>query len=225
MNLNALILKGATISSSGTTGPPKYVYRSPKNIRMCADVSIKRQNINISSSIYTVTRMTHAGGLLLQTIPAVIAKAKYEIDTFNVWTFLDKFQPHTHTFLAPKMVEALIKTKSFQTADLSGKFIALGSDRIPAHHVNELTSRGATVLSNWGMSEIGPCSINKLYNPGDIETRDNVLGDHCYTHVQILDGELCVKSETCVYDDWFHTGDLVTEEKGTFYYEGRINRP
>lgn len=223
MNLNAKILNGAIISSSGTTGDPKKVYRSPENIKACSKVAAARQMINQNSSIYTVTRMTHAGGLLLQTIPAIIQNASYEIDSFNAWTFLSKFEKHTHTFLPPKMVEALIKTKSFKTADLSGKFIALGSDSIPAYHVNELTSRGATVLSNWGMSEIGPCVINKLYKPGEIETRDNVLGNHWDASIKIVDGELCVKSEMCVYDDWFPTNDLVSEEKGTLYYEGRIN--
>ena len=223
MNLNVLIRKGVTVTSSGTTGEPKHVYRSPKNIHTCADVSIKRQNINISSSIYTVTRMTHAGGLLLQTIPAVIAKASYEIDTFNAWTFLDKFKEHTHTFLPPKMVEALIKTKAFKSADFTGQFIALGSDKIPARHVNVLTERGATVLSNWGMSEIGPCTINKLYQPGETETEDNVLGNHFDCHFKIIDGVLWVNSEQSVHDNWFCTDDRVRESKGTLYYEGRTN--
>ena len=38
MNLNAKILNGAIISSSGTTGDPKKVYRSPENIRACSDL-------------------------------------------------------------------------------------------------------------------------------------------------------------------------------------------
>lgn len=224
MNLDVLIRKGVTVSSSGTTGEVKNIYRSPENIHTCASVAINRQNINKNSSIYTVTRMTHAGGLLLQTIPAVIASASYEIDTFNAWTFLDKFENHTHTFLPPQMVEALIKTKGFQSADFTGKFIALGSDKIPARHVNALTERGATVLSNWGMSEIGPCTINKLYQPSEIETEDNVLGDHFDCYFKIMDGVLWVLSEQAVYDDWFCTDDLVRKNKGTMYYEGRTNR-
>lgn len=224
MNLNVLIRKGATVSSSGTTGEPKHIFRTSENIHKCAEIAVKRQNINKDSSIYTVTRMTHAGGLLLQTIPAVIANASYEIDTFNAWTFLDKFKNHTHTFLPPQMVEVLIKTKGFKSADFTGQFIALGSDKIPARHVNALTERGATVLSNWGMSEIGPCAINKLYQPGETETEDNVLGNHFDCYFKIMDGVLWINSEQAVHDDWFCTDDLVRENKGTLYYEGRVNR-
>lgn len=160
----------------------------------------------------------------MQTIPALLIGAKIEIEPFNAWTFLEKFKKHTHTFLAPRMVEALIKTKGFKSVDLSGKFIALGSDAIPAHHVNELTAKGATVLSNWGMSEIGPCVINKLYQPGEVEEQNNVLGDHWECKVKIIDGVLWVKSTMAIYDYWFSTNDLVREKKGILYYEGRNHR-
>lgn len=216
-------MNGAHIYSSGTTGEPKKIYRSPENIRKCSQVAAKRQNITSSSSVFTVTRMTHAGGLLLQSIPAVMQGASLEVEPFNAWTFVEKFKRHTHTFLAPGMVEALIKTKSFKTADFTGKFIALGSDRIPAYHVNELTGKGATVLSNWGMSEVGPCVINKLYEPDELELYDNVMGDNIDCMWRITNGVLEVKTSMCVYDGWFPTGDRVIYKEGTLFYEGRHN--
>ena len=34
-------------------------------------------------------------------------------------------------------------------------------------------------------------------------------------------GELYVKGDICVYDDWFATGDIVRKEDNDFYYIGR----
>ena len=39
-----------------------------------------------------------------------------------------------------------------------------------------------------------------------------------------MDGVLWINSEQAVHDDWFCTDDLVRENKGTLYYEGRVNR-
>ena len=68
-----------------------------------------------------------------------------------------------------------IKTKGFKTADLSGKHIAMGSDPILTY-IQAFVDKGATVYANWGMSEIGPWTINKKYSPGD-KADEKILGD------------------------------------------------
>ena len=42
-----------------------------------------------------------------------------------------------------------------------------------------------------------------------------------YCDTKIVDGELYVKGDICVYDDWFATGDIVRKEDNDFYYIGR----
>ena len=69
------ILKdGCTISSSGTTGTPKQIYQSPNNLEACNSVAIKDQDITSKSRIFTCTRMTHAGGLLLQSFACIYTR-------------------------------------------------------------------------------------------------------------------------------------------------------
>lgn len=220
IDLKEILENGCTISSSGTTGTPKTIFRTPSNLKSCIEVALKGQNITNSSSILTVTRMTHAGGLLLQTLPAYTIGCDISIEKFSAFTFLQRFKRHTHTFLPPAMCEAVIKTKGFKKADLSGKHIAMGSDPIPASHIQAFIDKGATVYANWGMSEIGPWTINKKYTPGD-KADEKVLGDTFWCDYKIIDDQLYVKGPLCIYDDWFATGDLVEYKNDQLYFISR----
>lgn len=225
MDLNDILMNGVTIQSSGTTGPPKYVFRDPDNIRACNKVAREAQQISSQSKILTVTRMTHAGGLLAQTLPAYEVGADVEIIPFNPYGFLRRLKYSTHTFLTPDHMKALIQTKDFQNADLRGKWILGGSFPVSWDLIYAFVSRGAIVQPNWGMSEIGPVVINKVFT--DINTVEQcddplpMLGDKIWCDYKIVNDELYVKGDMCVYDDWFATGDLVIKKSNGIYYRGR----
>ena len=57
-------------------------------------------------------------------------------------------------------MKALIKTKGFKECDLHGKRILGGSDPVSWEMIEAFVSKGAVVQPNWGMSEIGPITIN-----------------------------------------------------------------
>ena len=223
--------QGVEILSSGTTGDPKTVWRSPENLKACNEVAIDVQKITPDSKIYTCTKMDHAGGLLLQTLPAYTLGCDIEISTFNPFTFLKDFQNYTHTFLPPKMCQAVMKTKGFATCGLNGKTIAMGSDPISYAEIKAFVSKGATVIANWGMSEVGPNAINTTFWSMDkveeFESRSiegtTLLGDMAYCSVDIRDNELWVKGNISIHGDkWFATNDMVTvNNNGEFYYLGR----
>lgn len=235
------ILKdGCTISSSGTTGTPKQIYRSPNNLEACNSVAIKDQDITSKSKIFTCTRMTHAGGLLLQSLPAYTLGCDVHITKFNPFTFLKEFDSYTHTFLPPAMCNALIKTKGFKNADFTGKVIAMGSDIIPWDHIHKFVSKGATVIANWGMSEIGPCAINTKFETLKYVERHTewapntlpIMGENlnCLYKIDYTNDQLYIKSDLCIHNDWFATGDKVElkykiPQLGYFpilYYKGRL---
>lgn len=219
-NFSLILKEGCVISSSGTTGIPKDIYRSPENLKACNKVAIEAQKITSNSSVYTCTRMTHAGGLLLQSLPAYTLGCDIYITKFNAYKFLKEFKNFTHTFLAPAMCEAVINTKGFETCDLTGKIVAMGSDTIPWKHIHKFVSKGATVIANWGMSEIGPCAINTVFDKNtNIEEYENyapngttMLGNDFYCDWKVENGELFVKGDICIYDDWYATGDLVEQK-------------
>lgn len=223
---------GVTIRSSGTTGDPKDIYRSPDNLKACIDVAVSAQKLTQRSKVLTVTRMTHAGGLLTQTLPAYYIGAEFKIKQFNAFTFLKDFADYTHTFLAPAQMTALMNTKGFANCDLTGKRILGGSDPVTWEMIEAFVSKGAIVQPNWGMSEIGPITINIEFDSIDkvqyVKERCpddyTIMGDTYYCDWKIVDHELYVKGPTCIYDDWFATGDIVALDMGKrMYYLGRKN--
>jgi|TARA_B110000908_G_scaffold110948_1_gene130136 fatty-acyl-CoA synthase len=219
LNYREMLDYGVEILSSGTTGEKKHILRSPGNLEACNKVAIEVQMITAKSRIYTCTKMDHAGGLLLQTLPAYTLGCDIKITTFNPYQFLTEFQDYTHTFLPPKMCQAVMQTKAFATCDLSDKIVAMGSDRIDGNEIQAFIDKGATVIANWGMSEIGPNAINKVYNKNDtIDFTKNILGDTTQCETKIIDGQLYVKGPTCIYSGWFATGDLVTFENDTYSF-------
>ena len=227
----AHILKnGVEISSSGTTGPAKKVFRTPDNLKACIDVAIESQQLVQSSKVLTVTRMTHAGGLLTQTLPAYSLGAEFKVQQFNAFTFLKDFKDYTHTFLAPAQMTALMNTKGFNDCDLTGKRILGGSDSVTWEMIESFVSKGAIVQPNWGMSEIGPIVINIEFDSMDkvqyVKERTpdeyTIMGDTYYCDWKIIDHELYVKGPTSIYNDWYATGDIVALDMGKrMYYLGR----
>ena len=218
------LTRGTELSTSGTTGRPKKIFQDPYKIKHSNFIARKVQNITKNSRILTVCSLKHAGGLLAQTLPAYEIGASVTIEPYNPYRWVMEIEKYTHSHLTPRMAEAIIKTKSFRKLDLSGITIMCGSDPVHEYEINCFTEQGATFITNWGMTEIGPVAINKTFQPGDVAENYldyTVLGDTFHCDYKIVDNELHVKGAICVYPEWFATGDLVVEEAGTLYYVGR----
>ena len=204
------ILKyGAEISSSGTTGPPKTIFRTPENLKACNKVAIDAQELTSSSKVLTVTRILHAGGLLLQTLPAYTLGCEIHIEKFNAFNFLKQLRNFTHTFITHGQMTALMRTKGFKDCDLTGKRILGGSDPVTWEMIEAFVSKGAIVQPNWGMSEIGPTAINIIFQDLDqvkeVKRQSplpldewTILGNNYYCDWKIENWELVVKGDICI---------------------------
>ncbi len=227
--LEESLVEGAWVTSSGTTGLAKKIFRSPENIRKCNQVAVRAQNITPQSSIYTVTKMTHAGGLLAQSLPAISVGADLTIEKFDPYRFLSVFKDHSHTFLPPAYMLALTKTKQFQNYDFSGKRILTGSSPITSSLMKKYLLRNAVVQPNWGMSEVGPITIYSIIKDlSDLERlnkkrpeQTTLLGDIFEIEYKVLDSELWVRGDLCIQESWFPTGDLVKVVDEVLFYVGR----
>ena len=222
---------GIGIVSSGTTGEPKLIWRSPDNLRACNEVAIHAQQLTSKSKILTVTKTDHAGGLLLQTLPAYTLGCKViDVEKFNPWTFIKKVKGYTHTFLTPEQMKAVMMTKGFRDCDLTGIRILGGSNPVSYDMIEAFVSKGALVQPNWGMSEIGPIAINIEINNIEhikyIKERtpegNTILGNCYWCDWKVEEGELYVKSDMCIEPGWFATGDMVyLDDEERMYYEDR----
>lgn len=222
MELKSILKNGTSVSSSGTTGPAKQIYQSPEKIKHCNLIARDVQKITKDSKIYTVCKLDHAGGLLAQTLPAIEIDAEVHIEPFNPFRWVSNIKHFTHSHLTPNMARAVMATKTFIKLDLTGITIMCGSDRVHSSIIKAFIEQGATFIANWGMSEVGPVAINKTFNKGDVVNHtESIMGDTTYCETKIVDGELYVKGNICVYDDWFATGDIVKFDKGSYWYYGR----
>jgi len=230
VDFKSILSNGVTITSSGTTGTPKEIFRTPENLKACNAVAIDAQKLTSKSRVLTVTRMTHAGGLLTQSLPAYTLGAELKIQQFNPYTFLKDFQSYTHTFLTPAHMKALVNTKGFKDSNLAGKFVLGGSDPVDWDLIYKFVYQGATVMPNWGMSEIGPITINTTFNDlvqvlhyRHVLKGEFILGDCVYCDIKIVDNELYVRGSICYQEGWLATGDLVESIGKLFSYKGRKN--
>jgi len=229
-NWQAALANGFELQSSGTTGESKRIFQTPEKLLAANEVAIAAQNITAASRVLTVCRMTHAGGLLAQTLPAWSVGAHVEIKPFNAFSFWRDIKAYTHTHLTPVHCTMLMQTKNFYTLDLSGVFVTCGSDQVSFEIIGAFVERGALFMCNWGMTEIGPVTINTVFDSLDKVNayRDQapadgtLMGDRYYCEYRIIDDELWVRGDVCIDDGWFNTHDLVTvNAQGAMYHVGR----
>jgi len=232
IDVNNIINNGITIHSSGTSGDPKPYFQSPDKIKNANIIALISQNINKLSRVYTCCKTTHAGGLLAQTLPALSVGAHVDIVDFNAYNFVRDINNYTHTHITPKHAKAIMLTKGFWSLDLSGLWITCGADPVTWDIIEAFVGQGATFMTNWGMSEVGPVAINNVFK--DIETvkklkqsapeNSTILGSNKYCDYKIVNGELYVSGDICIYDDWYATKDRVLIQNDIIYYTGRTNK-
>jgi hypothetical protein len=231
-NIDEILKNGITIQSSGTSGPPKSFFQSPSKIKAANLVALESQNITETSKIYTCCKLTHAGGLLTQTVPALSIGATVDIVKFSAYDFVRDIVKYTHSHITPLHAKAIMLTKGFKSLDLSGIWITCGAEPVAWDIIESFVGKGAIFMTNWGMSEIGPIAINTVFKNLDEVylhkslTPDNatLLGDRYYCDIKIENQELIAKGDISIYDDWYYTKDKVLEIDNRLYYLGRTNK-
>lgn len=231
-NPQQILTDGIVIHSSGTSGTPVPYFQSPLKIKAANAVARDRQQIAKSSKVYTCCKISHAGGLLAQTLPAIEIGAVVDIEDFNAYTFVKKIKNYTHSHITPLHAKAIMMTKGFHELDLTGVWITCGADPVTWDIIECFVSKGARFLANWGMSEIGPIAINTVFDSTDkvqyykslCPDNATILGDASACDFKIVNSELYVKGDISIYDDWYATKDKVISVQGILFYQGRTNK-
>ena len=229
--LSTIMTDGIVIKSSGSSGPPKAFYQPSGKVYSANKVAREVQSINSTSKIYTVMKLTHAGGLFGQTVPAMEVGAHVHSEQFNPYQFIKKINSFTHSHITPLHAKAIMATKGFKTLNLTNQIITCGAEPVTWDIIEAFVSKGCTFIVNWGMSEIGPIAINHIFNCMEEVERikaicpenATVMGSNKYCDYKIEDGELVVKGDICIYDDWYYTQDKVVEIDNILFYTGRTN--
>jgi len=227
--------RGITIQTSGSSGEPKSIFQPPDKIRANTEAAIEVQEITKDSKILTCLSPIRAGGLFAQTIPGLEAGADVAFVEFNPYHWVRFADKYTHTHLTPKQALAVMKTKGFKDLNLKDKVFLVGSEPVTWNIIEAFVERGATVITIWGMTEIGVNAIlHKFRSVFDVvaaktkcPSNSTILGNifHCEWKVD-ENNCLWVKGDSCVYEDWFNTKDqVVVDDFGCLWYTGRDGTP
>ena len=149
MGLKNILLNGIELQSSGTTGTPKKIFQSPGKLHAANRAAIDSQQLTKNSRVYTVCKMSHAGGLLAQTLPAYSIGAVVVIEDFNAYRWVKEIHKYTHTHLTPNHCRAIMGTKDFWKCDLTGVWITFGSHPVNWNIIESFVKQGCTFMTNW----------------------------------------------------------------------------
>ena len=221
------------IYTSGTTGAPKGALHTHAGLLANAAAAVAAQGFTAQTRVLSVLPLFHAGGLCIQTLPALAVGAKVSLHPRfapEAWfDAVEQWKPTT-TLLVPAVMKALIDHPRWAGADLSSlAFVNSGSQIVPRALIDAFHARGVPVAQVYGATETGPVSIalkpeEALANPG-LAGRP-ALG----VRLQLAaDGEILLKAPQLMRgyhrsapgedrgfdaEGWFHTGDLARVHPG-----------
>jgi long-chain acyl-CoA synthetase len=228
--------------SSGTTGNPKGVIYSHKNMTSLIASIIRGFKFSPEDRQFAFLPFGHTASINYNILPALmvgcdlIISQGFEQLRQNFFKVLAKHRI-TYTEIVPTVLFMLNKLRmNNQGLDLSNlQFIGCGSSTLPlTSQIEFMDTYGIKVANLYGLSETGPSHID------DPRESDWVPGSIGYpldvNECKIAeDGEILLKGDNIftgyyqneslykdiINDGWFHTGDLGERKNGKFYFTDR----
>ena len=229
--------------SSGTTGNPKGVIYSHKNMISLIASIIRGYKFSTEDKQFALLPFGHTASINYNILPSLmvgsdlIISQGFEKLRQNFFKILAE-QRITYTQIVPTVLLMLNKLRlNNQGNDLSQlKFIGCGSSTLPLTSQKEFMEiYGIKVANLYGLSETGPSHIDDPrepdWEPGSIGYPLDV--NKCKI---AEDGEILLKGENIftgyyqneslykevINEGWFHTGDLGEEKNGKFFFLDRM---
>lgn len=236
----------ALIYTTGTTGKPKGVMLTHRNLLFVAGATAEARRLSPADRVYATLPITHTLGLTGVMLGALLAGATVHIAA--------RFDPaKALAALATHGITAMIGTPSMY-AMLSEYAKRKGATPIAAAALRLISSAGApldlatkatveaafghTLHNGYGITECGPsisltaldtprtdCSVGRLLN--GIEAKligaSDDAGELWVKSPGIMKGYYRAPAETAqaIEDGWFRTGDLARIEDGNLFIVGR----
>ena len=228
--------------SSGTTGNPKGVLYSHKNIDCLIKSIVKDFGFDQNTKQMAFLPFGHTASINYNIFPAIYCGSSLLISKgfeFLRTSFFEVLAAHkvNYTEIVPTVAYMLLKLGlKTDHLDLSHtKFVGCGSSTLPLETQKRFQEVFGLPLANlYGLSETGPSHFDNPmesgWEPGSIGRPLGV--NECKIS---SDGEILLKGDNIfrgyfkneslysevVKDGWFHTGDLGYEKDGKFFFEDR----
>lgn len=239
----------AILYTSGTTGTPKGVMLTQRNLVTNALDSGKALGVLPNDLCYMLLPLFHSFGLTMTNMHILTGAGLWFEPKFNPHSLLETVATRkvTTVFLTPSFFRVLLRSENMRPEMLDSLRITLsGGAPLPAPLQNEWRERtGHELLNGYGLTETSPViSLNAPHRhrpvsigpaiPGvEVEVRDDAgrvlpageIGELCVRGPNVMKGYLNKPKETVEVlgaDGWLRTGDLAyLDPDGFIFLTGR----
>jgi len=225
--------------SSGTTGLPKGVMLSHKNLVCNAYQSVATARITFQDLLLVFLPLYHIYGIMLMGLAASTGATIVLMERFEPRECLNNIQEHGITLLytVPQVLSALLNWPELDAYDVhTVRFAQCGAAPVPpalAHRFEERTH--IPVMTSYGLTEASPGThSNPVYNPKRIKVETIGLPIHD-TRQKIVDietgtielgvgeeGELIVQGPQVMQGYWKAPEATATALRDGWLYTGDI---
>jgi len=240
----------AVILTSGTTGEPRPIRLSHRNLTASAHGVGERLELRADDGWLTSLSPGHVGGLALLHRAAVFGSAvltRPRFDATEVAEILDAGVV-THASLVPVMLSRLLEARGGRPAPPRLRCLLIGGDRISDELLAEALDLGYPIALTYGMTET--TSQAATASPAQVRRKPGSVGRPIAGVEMRIDpdgpdggGEILVKGVTVVHglpgrgeegetppgvwvdpEGWLHTGDRGRfDDDGDLHVVGRIS--
>ena len=198
--------------TSGTTGRPKGAVLTQHALLRSAQNSVAMHDLTADDRILAVLPMFHAGGLNIQTLPALYAGAAVILhpgyDPEAVLASIASDLPSL-TALVPAQIKSLVAHADWPVTDMNClSCMTTGSTFVPDSCIEPWIERGVTPLKVYGATETCAVAIHQTQANVDLTTGSvGFAAKHC--QIRIVDndghdvmagehGQILIKGPECV---------------------------
>lgn len=230
--------------TSGTTGNPKGVLLTHKNLTINAENSAKHNELERGTTL-GVLPLAHVYGLTISNICLLVGSSIVifsSFDTEAIFKAIEQYEVKTFSAV-PAMIHALVSypgADQFNTSSLES--VSSGSAPLPVALLHAFEKKfGSKVYEGYGLSEaapivtahkdgieIKPGSVGipipgvevKIVNADGVEVAGGEVGELCVRGENVTPGyyQNVEESRRVLIDSWLHTGDMARMDDDGYVY-------
>jgi len=237
------------LHSSGTTGKPKGIVLTQKNVFACVEGGAKAVGFEDGKVLFNLLPLSFSGGLIpslfatLYTSCTAIITPWFDVETF--WQIVEKYNVN-YLYIVPTMIQMLLKNaEQSKKYDISSvEFCISAADTLTTDLFLAFKKAFNITLYNfYGTSDTMGIAVQtegelKQYSVGkpvdNVEV--NIVDDKGKRLLHDEVGEIIVRgpgimkeyfnmpelTKETIRDGWFYTGDLgYLDSEGILYFKGR----